>query len=189
MLRMRPAGPEEQTPCHSLHSAGPGPPDPSKVRGSSSQLDSQPARLIGAGPPAGSASTSGPPLAIWWPRPPPDGPDQLEGPGSTQALVQMPTLPSLPAWSLPSLQLSFLTVKLKIMISPLLGYCESLACSWCSINASWAHLTSLCQHLQAQHSENEDHGIRSHHFTGNRWGNSGNSVRLYFSGLQNHYRW
>ena len=23
----------------------------------------------------------------------------------------------------------------------------------------------------------------------NRWGNSGNSVRLYFSGLQNHYRW
>ena len=26
------------------------------------------------------------------------------------------------------------------------------------------------------HSENEDHGIRSHHFMGNRWGNSGNSV-------------
>ena len=34
--------------------------------------------------------------------------------------------------------------------------------------------------LKAQHSENEDHGICSHHFTGNRWGNSGNSVRLYF---------
>ena len=32
------------------------------------------------------------------------------------------------------------------------------------------------------------HGIRSHHFMGNRWGNSGNSVRLYFSGLQNHCR-
>ena len=29
----------------------------------------------------------------------------------------------------------------------------------------------------------------SHHFMGNRWGNSGNSVRLYFWGLQNHYRW
>ena len=43
--------------------------------------------------------------------------------------------------------------------------------------------------LKAQHSENEDHGIRSHHFMGNRWGNSGNSVRLYFSGLQNHCRW
>ena len=36
--------------------------------------------------------------------------------------------------------------------------------------------------LKAQHSENEDHGIRSHHFMGNRWGNSGNSVRLYFCG-------
>ena len=36
--------------------------------------------------------------------------------------------------------------------------------------------------LKAQHSENEDHGIWSHHFTGNRWGNSGNSVRLYFWG-------
>ena len=32
-------------------------------------------------------------------------------------------------------------------------------------------------------------GIWSHHFVGNRWGNSGNSVRLYFSGLQNHCRW
>ena len=27
------------------------------------------------------------------------------------------------------------------------------------------------------------------HFMENRWGNSGNSVRLYFSGLQNHCRW
>ena len=40
--------------------------------------------------------------------------------------------------------------------------------------------------LKAQHSENEDHGIWSHHFMGNRWGNSGNSVRLYYFGLQNH---
>ena len=38
-------------------------------------------------------------------------------------------------------------------------------------------------------AENEDHGIWSHHFMGNRWGNSGNSVRLYFLGLQNHCRW
>ena len=43
--------------------------------------------------------------------------------------------------------------------------------------------------LKAQHSENEDHGIRSHHLMGNRWGNSGNSVRLYFGGLQNHCKW
>ena len=43
--------------------------------------------------------------------------------------------------------------------------------------------------LKAQHSENKDHGIWSHHFMGNRWGNSGNSDRLYFGGLQNHCRW
>ena len=35
----------------------------------------------------------------------------------------------------------------------------------------------------------KDHGIWSHHFMGNRWGNSGNSVRIYFLGLQNHCRW
>ena len=28
--------------------------------------------------------------------------------------------------------------------------------------------------------QNEDHGIWSHHFMANRWGNSGNSVRLFF---------
>ena len=33
------------------------------------------------------------------------------------------------------------------------------------------------------------HGILFHYFMGNRWGNSGNSVRLYFGGLQNHCRW
>ena len=33
--------------------------------------------------------------------------------------------------------------------------------------------------FKAQHSENEDHGIWSHHFMANRWGNS---VRLYFLG-------
>ena len=43
--------------------------------------------------------------------------------------------------------------------------------------------------LKLNIQKNEDHGIWSHHFMGNRWGNSGNSVRLYFSGLQNHCRW
>ena len=38
--------------------------------------------------------------------------------------------------------------------------------------------------LKTQHSENEDHCIWSHHFMANRWGNSGNNVRLYFGGLQ-----
>ena len=31
--------------------------------------------------------------------------------------------------------------------------------------------------------------IWSHHFMANRWGNNGNSDRLYFFGLQNHCRW
>ena len=43
--------------------------------------------------------------------------------------------------------------------------------------------------LKAEHSEKEDHGIHSHHFMANRWGNNGNSNRLYFLGLQNHHRW
>ena len=34
--------------------------------------------------------------------------------------------------------------------------------------------------LKAQHSENKDHGIWSHHFMGSKWGNSGNSVTLFF---------
>ena len=39
--------------------------------------------------------------------------------------------------------------------------------------------------------EGEKVGLKlwSHHFMANRWGNSGNSVRLYFWGLQNHCRW
>ena len=38
--------------------------------------------------------------------------------------------------------------------------------------------------LKTQHSENEDHGIQSHHFMAYRWGNNGNGVRLYFWGPQ-----
>ena len=43
--------------------------------------------------------------------------------------------------------------------------------------------------LKTQHSENEDHGIWSHHFMTNRWGNNGNSDRLCFLGVQNHCSW
>jgi len=43
--------------------------------------------------------------------------------------------------------------------------------------------------LKTQHSKNSHHGIQSHHFMANRWGNNGNNDRLYFSGLQNHCRW
>ena len=36
--------------------------------------------------------------------------------------------------------------------------------------------------LKAQHSENEDHGIQSHHFMANTWGNSENSDRFILGG-------
>ena len=42
--------------------------------------------------------------------------------------------------------------------------------------------------FKIQHSENKDHGIQSHHFKANTWGNDGNSDRFYFGGLQNHCR-
>jgi len=37
--------------------------------------------------------------------------------------------------------------------------------------------------LKTQYSENQDHGILSHPFMANRWGNNGNSDRLYLLGL------
>ena len=43
--------------------------------------------------------------------------------------------------------------------------------------------TEKVEALKAQHSENEDHGIWSHYFMGNRWRNSGNSGRFHFAGL------
>ena len=43
--------------------------------------------------------------------------------------------------------------------------------------------------LKTQHSKNKDPGIWSHYFTASRWGNNGNSDKLYFFGLQNHCRW
>ena len=38
--------------------------------------------------------------------------------------------------------------------------------------------------LKAQYSENEDHAIWSHHFMGNRWGNSGKQWQTLFWGAQ-----
>ena len=37
--------------------------------------------------------------------------------------------------------------------------------------------------LKLNIQKNQDHGIRSHHFMANRWGNNGNSDRLYCLGL------
>ena len=38
--------------------------------------------------------------------------------------------------------------------------------------------------LKTQHSKSEDHGIQSHHFMANRWGNNGNIYRLHFLGFK-----
>ena len=42
--------------------------------------------------------------------------------------------------------------------------------------------------LKLSIQKNKDHGIQSHHFMANRWGNNGNSERFYFLGLKNHCR-
>ena len=42
--------------------------------------------------------------------------------------------------------------------------------------------------LKLNIQKTKDHGIWFHHFMANRWGNSGNSDRLYLGGLQNHCR-
>ena len=36
--------------------------------------------------------------------------------------------------------------------------------------------------LKTQDSENQDHGIWSHHFMANRWGSNGNSDRIFLGG-------
>ena len=65
------------------------------------------------------------------------------------------------------------------------------------INRRYADDTTLMVEMEEElksllmkvKEDSEDHGIWSHLFMANRWGNRGNSVRLYFSGLQNHCRW
>ena len=37
--------------------------------------------------------------------------------------------------------------------------------------------------------KNENHGIQYQHFMADRWGNNGNSGRIYFGGVQNPWRW
>jgi len=44
-------------------------------------------------------------------------------------------------------------------------------------------LHSICQQIW------KTHGIWSHYSIANRWGNNGNSDRLYFLGSKNHCRW
>ena len=80
----------------------------------------------------------------------------------------------------------FLNVVLEKTLESPLG-CKEIQPVHSKRDQSWVFIGRT--DAKAEHSENEDHGIQSHHFMGNRWGNSGNSVRLYIFGLQNHCRW
>ena len=48
---------------------------------------------------------------------------------------------------------------------------------------------ATAQHMADLHCCSVIVVIWSHHFMANRWGDSGNSVRLYLFGLQDHCRW
>ena len=53
---------------------------------------------------------------------------------------------------------------------------------------SLASVFSICRIGNHKNKSFQTHGIWSHHFMANRWGNNGNSDRLYFLGLQSHCR-
>ena len=53
---------------------------------------------------------------------------------------------------------------------------RNLKASWWKWRGEWKNW------LKAQHSENWDHGIWSHHFMANRWGNSGNMADFILGG-------
>ena len=56
---------------------------------------------------------------------------------------------------------------------------------WQEIKSLWMKVKEESEKnwLKTQHSKNKDHGIWSHHFMANRWGNNGNSDKFYFLGL------
>ena len=62
-------------------------------------------------------------------------------------------------------------------------------------NLRYAHDTTLTAESEEEQKillmkvKEESEKVVFHHFIANRWGNSGNSDRLYFWGLQNHCRW
>ena len=43
--------------------------------------------------------------------------------------------------------------------------------------------------LKLNIQKHQDHDICSHHVMPNRWGNNGNSERIYFLSLQHHCKW
>ena len=77
----------------------------------------------------------------------------------------------------------------EIPISPPLDDTTIMAESEEKLKSLLMKVTEESEKVDLKFNIQKDHGIWSHHFMGNRWGNSGNSVRLCFSGLQHHYRW
>ena len=111
----------------------------------------------------------------------------------TCSLYYKPSNPEQLLWSLRnfhcfmSLSLLFLSVSdnyfliLGVSISPI------HISEWLDDNISWG-IRSLDIKYGSHLVENALFTFL-YHFMGNRWGNSGNSVRFYFFGLQNHCRW
>ena len=93
----------------------------------------------------------------------------------------------LSGWSLISTQKCNSSPKLSVFIDSYLNSFFQIESLLFDVDVL-SVLEPFILYLEAQQSENEDHGIWSHHFMANRWGNSGNTVRLYFGGLQNHCR-
>jgi len=60
--------------------------------------------------------------------------------------------------------------------------CTYIFYIWTFYTYMYILLCVLCLAGLKLNSKNEDHGIWSHHFTANRWGNNGNSDGLYFLG-------
>ena len=52
---------------------------------------------------------------------------------------------------------------------------NNFAFSYCSSGSQGKNTEVVKSWLKTQHSKNKDHGIQSHHFMANRWGNNGNS--------------
>ena len=60
-------------------------------------------------------------------------------------------------------------------------HCLEAESLWSKLTlGNWGLLRNGETWFKIQHSENKDHVIWSHHFMANRWGNSVNSVRLFF---------
>ena len=52
------------------------------------------------------------------------------------------------------------------------------------LKSFWMKVKEESENADLKHSKNKNHGIRSHYFRANRWGNNANGDTLSFLGLQ-----